>query len=199
MDAAGMFFDGTVEARIHLGRGMLRQGAGGADSTGGKPGGDASRPARSRHWRGGGMSGAGYGGGRPGGQGDSEESPSAARGAGRMRGATARAMPLMLHLTLENHGEKPVTVEVADFNSALGNFVVLPERYSLQPGGSGEAEPMTSRLGAASAEIPVTVRLKADGRSEQKVLTLKVTEPPPEKQPSDTKGPETGETAETNS
>ena len=75
---------------------------------------------------------------------------------------------------LTNHREIPIVVEVVDFNSDLGDFVVLPEKIIVAPGASVEADPMVSRLGVGAAEIPVTMKLRAEGKSDQQVLTLKV-------------------------
>lgn len=124
---------------------------------------------------GGGMrGGGGMGGGPP---------PGGMRGGGQeIARSSIRASnlpPLQLHLTLTNPGPAELTVEVLDFNSALGNFVVQPDRLVVPPGGTVEAEPMTSRLGIPGDEIPVTVRLRTGDRTEQQVLTLKQPEPPP--------------------
>jgi hypothetical protein len=73
-----------------------------------------------------------------------------------------------MRLRLTNHGESPLEVEVLDFNSELGNFVVQPAKLTLPPGEPVEAEPMLSRLGVpAVEEIPLTVRLRVGGRSGQ--------------------------------
>ena len=82
--------------------------------------------------------------------------------------------PVQLQLRLTNHGETPVVAEVLDFNSDLGNFVVQPPKITLPPHEAVEADPMTSRLGVpAVEEIPVTVRLRINGKSETQVLKLK--------------------------
>jgi hypothetical protein len=74
-------------------------------------------------------------------------------------------------------------IEVLDFNSDLGDFVVLPEKIAIAPGASVEADPMVSRLGVSTTEIPVTVRLRLEGKSEQQILTLKVVEEPTQPAP----------------
>ena len=82
--------------------------------------------------------------------------------------------PVRLHLRLTNHGTEPVDVEVTDFNSDLGNFVVQPRKISLPADGSAEAEPMTSRLGLKADEIPVTVAVRGNGHTEKQTLVLRV-------------------------
>ena len=73
---------------------------------------------------------------------------------------------------------------MVDFNSALGDFAVQPEKITVQPGASVEADPMVSRLGIPAEEIPLTVKLKAGSRTEQQVLTLR-----PEKAPAEVPAP----------
>jgi len=88
----------------------------------------------------------GGGGERRGGEGGAPASTSAESGRGpAIRASNAPAVQLRLRLT--NHGNEPVDVEVLDFNSQLGNFVVQPAKISLPPGEPTEADPMLSRLG----------------------------------------------------
>jgi plastocyanin len=81
-----------------------------------------------------------------------------------------------LRLRLTHHGAEPVDVEVLDFNSDLGNFVVQPAKIAVPPGETVKAEPMTSRLGVPAVDaIPITARLRVSGKTgkvEQQVLTL---------------------------
>ena len=86
--------------------------------------------------------------------------------------------PIQLRLRLTNHGDTPADVEVIDFDSALGNFVVEPSKITVKPAESVEAEPMVSRLGISTEEIPLTVKLHMAGRTEQQVLTLRVVKEP---------------------
>jgi len=77
---------------------------------------------------------------------------------------------------------------VPDFNSDLGNFVVQPPKILLLPNQPTEADPMISRLGVGSDEIPLTVAIRANGRVEKQVLVLRVVkpaEPPPVPAPAD--------------
>ena len=43
----------------------------------------------------------------------------------------SRMPPVQLRLRLSNHGDFPALVEVPDFNSAIGNFVVQPEKITI--------------------------------------------------------------------
>jgi hypothetical protein len=79
---------------------------------------------------------------------------------------------VQLHLRLTNHGTEAVEVEVLDFNSDLGNFVVQPRKIALAPGASAEADPMTSRLGLTAEAIALTVKMRVNGKVEQQVLPL---------------------------
>ena len=82
------------------------------------------------------------------------------------------------HVRLFNHASYPVEVEVLDFNSDLGDFVVEPEKILIQANASAETEPMTSRLGVTSDAIPLTVTIRYKGQAptharEKQVLVLK--------------------------
>jgi hypothetical protein len=84
---------------------------------------------------------------------------------------------VQLRLRLTNHGAEPVEIEVLDFNSTLGNFVVQPAKLTLPPGEPVETSPMLSRLGVpAVEEIPLTVRIRRGGKggtAETQVLKLR--------------------------
>jgi hypothetical protein len=175
MEARGRFFDGQVEAEVLLARAgahwARKDESGGTDK--------ADQSSGGGHFSGGGGMGGGHGGGhRSGGRGGEN-------GGGSMGGISdggPQAPPIhainqpgvQLRLRLTNHREIPIVVEVVDFNSDLGDFVVLPEKITVAPGASVEADPMVSRLGVGAAEIPVTMKLRAEGKSDQQVLTLKV-------------------------
>jgi hypothetical protein len=91
----------------------------------------------------------------------------------RSRRAESPIPPIVLWLKLTSAASDPLNVEIVDFNSDLGNFAVQPEQVALAPGQSVEPEPMISRLGVTSLEIPVTVTLRLKGKSETHVLTLR--------------------------
>lgn len=172
METSGTFFDGSITVASRLSAGGLRNPEGrGDDGDGDRP--DRPEGGRMRGGMGGG--GGGMGGGPPGGGmrgGDDSDMPRVAMHASNMP-------PLKLRLWLTNHGTTEAVVEVLDFNSALGNFVVQPDKLVVPPGETVETEPMISRLGIPGDEIPLTVRLRSAGKTEQQVLTLRQVTPPP--------------------
>ncbi len=176
MEARGMFFDGQVEAEALL----ARTGAHWArkDESGGT--GKADQSGGGGHFSGGGgTGGGGHGGGHRGGGRGGENGEGAMGGTSDSGPQTppihAIDQPgVQLRLRLTNHRDIPIVVEVVDFNSDLGDFVVQPALITVQPGASVEADPMVSRLGVSADEIPLTVKLRIEGRSDQQVLTLKI-------------------------
>jgi hypothetical protein len=174
MEASGTFFSGEVEVETLLNRGGFspRVGsAGGGDSDSGAGGGSGRR-------------GGGGGGRGGGGRGRGASASPASAGSGEGTGADpapriyASNLPAVrLHLRLTNHGASPVDIEVTDFDSDLGNFVVQPEKITLPPGESVEADPMTSRLGVNSDTIPLKVTLRSGDKSETQVLNLHLIKP----------------------
>lgn len=183
MEAHGLFFNGQVEAEVLLNRvGFAPREAAARDGAGGRGG--TFRGGRGGGRRGGG----GMGGGRmPGGS----DGPRA--GEDGARGPAIRAAnepPVRLHLRLTNHGTEAVDVEVPDFNSDLGNFVVQPRKLTLAPGASVEADPMTSRLGVKADEIALTVALRTGGRTDKQMLSLRIKPPvPPATEPATAASP----------
>ena len=99
---------------------------------------------------------------------------------------------IQLRLRLTNHGTAPLVVEVIDFDSALGDFVVEPPKITLPPGVPVEAEPMVSRLGMTGDEVPLKISLKIEGRADGGVLTLHTVKelPPPPPTGAPPAGPE---------
>ncbi|HXC02452.1 MAG TPA: hypothetical protein VNU49_07345 [Opitutaceae bacterium] len=90
----------------------------------------------------------------------------------RSRRGESPIQPIVMWLQLTSTTSNPLNVGIIDFDSDLGNFAVQPEQIALPPGRSVEAEPMISRLGVTSLEIPVTVTLRLNGKTETHVLTL---------------------------
>ena len=86
--------------------------------------------------------------------------------------------PVMIHLRFTNTGSAPVELVVADFLSPLGNFVVTPEKLTLQPGQAVEVDPMTSRLAGEISEGEITLSLRLGPARESKAITLKPEAPP---------------------
>lgn len=175
MAAHGNFFAGQLETEVLLSRGGFG------------PRSDSKEGGRDRGGDSGSRGRAGYGGGgrRKGGGGSREGGESTATRGSPGRDAdpashivASNKPPVRLQLRLTNHGSEPVDIEVLDFNSDLGNFVVQPKKISLPPGESVEAEPMTSRLGVAADALPLIVRIRRNGQVEQQVLTLEVIAPP---------------------
>lgn len=167
METQGTFFAGRIGVECVLSPAGLRG-----------PGGREDKPSEDRERRGGGM---GMGpGGRP--RGEGMGPPMGGRGDFDGPRSVMRASnlpPLKLRLLLTNHGETEAVLSVLDFNSALGNFIVQPDKLTVSPGQTVEVEPMISRLGVPGDEIPLTVRLRLDGKAEQQVLTLKLVEEQP--------------------
>ncbi len=183
MEADAAFFGGTVEAEVLLARagmnwtrpGLGKVGSGEAEhGRGGFRGGMGGRYGGERGEFGGERE---RGEGREGG-GEREQEGGEESGGARIYAMNER--PLVLRVRLTNHGKMPVKVAVVDFNSVLGDFAVQPESIAVDPGQSVEAEPMVSRLGYSGAEIPLTVQLRVDGKTEQKVLQLHPIKPPGE-------------------
>lgn len=188
------YFDGTLLAEVRVGAmaGFEPGGGGG----GGPGGGHGGRPHRGGGMpMGGGGMGMGMGGGGGGrhrggdedGPGGGAPDPDRVRVMALQRADAGGAPPVMIHLRFTNQGPARVDLEIVDFLSPLGNFVVEPSKLSLEPGQSVEVEPMTSRLAGevSGGEIKLGVR-RADA-TETKVVTLAVlpepTAPPPEDAP----------------
>ena len=187
MDASGTFFANMLAVEVHFGRvprpRLAASGTNAPDSTApadsGKGGGKRGGGGKG----GGGFRGGGGGSGRRGGGGGGEAGDYS--GDPLMRGVpdTSDRTPnireernpaTQLRLALTNHGTAPVVIEVLDFNSILGDFVVQPEKITVAPGATVEADPMISRLGIPTEDIPIKVRLSNGNASEQQTLVLKM-------------------------
>ena len=185
MEAHGTFFAGQIETDVLLGRaGFPARAAGRGDAASGGRGGGGFRGG---FGGGGGGRRGGMGGGRGGGGGDAASERGQAARSGDEPGPNIRPVnetPVRFHLRLTNHGAAAIDVEVADFNSDLGNFVVQPRKITLPPGEPIEADPMISQLGVKAEEIPLTITIRANGRSERQVLPLRVKATPAAAAPS---------------
>ena len=198
MEAQGVFFDGQIGAEVMLARSGEKwsrdeAAADNGDGGRGRRGGGGMRGGFSGGA--GGMRGS-YGGGGRRGRGGDEGGESEGGGPGT-QAPPIRAInqpPVQLRLRLTNHGADPVDVAVIDFNSVLGDFVVQPEKISVKPGESVEADPMISRLGVSGETIPLTVKLHISGRTEEQVLTLRVVPEPPAASPATATPPNTAGT-----
>lgn len=164
LQGTGSFFKGLVRTTIRLSRADFR--GGGPRRAGGEGGG---RP------HGGGMAGGPPGGGPggPGGPGGREGPPEE----GEMRASGPRIaesnLPgMVFHIEFETTGTSPLTIMVWEFNSALGNFAVRPERLELRPGVTLQVDPMTTRLGAGGEGLEVSLVLRTAGAEERQVIVL---------------------------
>lgn len=85
----------------------------------------------------------------------------------------AQMPPTLLRMLLQNPGAATLVVQIRDVDSELGNFAIRPDTVTLAPGQSIEVEPMQSMLGLQSHALPVTITLRADGKTQTKILTLR--------------------------
>ncbi|HWA08256.1 MAG TPA: hypothetical protein VG838_02195 [Opitutaceae bacterium] len=171
MEAQGTLLAGRLKAEVVLNRAGFAGRPRAAGDTGDGP------PGAGGGGRRGGGGGRGGGRGRGGGNAPvAAEDKSDSDASLHVRASTLP--PVRLHLRLTNLGSAPIEVEVTDFDSELGNFVVQPDKIPLPSGESVEAEPMTSRLGLTSSEIPLTVGVRVGEQSDHQVLTLRVVPSP---------------------
>ena len=89
------------------------------------------------------------------------------------RAAGSPMPPVTLRVHLENRGPEPVTVEVTEVNSDLGNFAVRPEKLTIAAGENGTLDPMISQLGVTSDEVPIKVTVRVAGKKETQVIKVK--------------------------
>jgi hypothetical protein len=75
-----------------------------------------------------------------------------------------------LTVTLRNIGDTPIELRVAEVRSALGNFVPVPEIFTLEPGQIQGLEPMRAFYPATIDELELVIRLRT--REAQEVQTL---------------------------
>ncbi len=81
--------------------------------------------------------------------------------------------PLTLRVQLTNTGTEAIEVCFVLCKSVLGDFAVRPEKLTLAPGQSVGPDPMTSRLGLATEELPLQLDLRMGNKTERKTITLK--------------------------
>lgn len=176
LEARAKFFDGQLETEVLLSRSGFSPRPGRAAGPGGenrgRSGFSGGFGGAAGGKRGGGGSGVERSGGGPRGDSPASRGSPARDDDPRPRIVAENQPPVQFHLRLTNHGPAALEVEVLDFNSALGNFVVQPRKLTVAPDASVEAEPMTSRLGLTSTEFPLTLRLRSASRTEQQILIL---------------------------
>lgn len=102
-----------------------------------------------------------YAGGRP--------NPGSAPGAIRTGDGRPRQS---LTVTLRNGGATALHLRVAEVRSALGNFVPVPEIFTLEPGQIQALEAMRSYYPAPIDELELVIRLRTADREELQTLHL---------------------------
>ena len=80
--------------------------------------------------------------------------------------------PVALRLRVHNTTAAPVEIEFLECKSYLGNFAVRPEKITIPAGESGQPDAMVSLLGVSGQEIPVTISLRLNGKSETKTVVI---------------------------
>ena len=92
---------------------------------------------------------------------------------GRVDYQYMRPPRLALTFTFTNTGSAPVTITIANVDSALGNFAARPETFTLAPGQQGSPDPMLSPVENNFDLLDVTLTLKVGVTSETHVLPLR--------------------------
>jgi hypothetical protein len=172
------FFDGRILAELQTGAGFGDAGKS-DESDSGSGNGHGGMHMGSGHGGGGHHHGGGGGGG---GYGDSptvSDSIDQDEIANIRRAAAHSSPPVVIHLRFTNKGSDHVDLQIADFLSPLGSFVVQPEKLSLDPGQSAEVEPMTSRVANELEQAEVTLTLGLNGHGQKKTIMLKPAPTPP--------------------
>lgn len=167
MEAHARYFGGQLKAEVLLGRSAFAPRAEGPTADRGERGRGGPPPGGFGGGRRGGGPGSGgteRGGGPPRTRPDGESAPNL---------HASNVPPVLFRLRLTNHEAAPLEVEITEFNSALGNFVVLPRKLEVPAGGSAEVDPMTSRLGLSADEVPLTLAIRSPRGTEKQVLTLR--------------------------
>jgi hypothetical protein len=184
MEATGQFFSNALAIDIRFGR-MQRPGKAVRPAPDENPANPANPPPEGKSGgrrRGGGKGGPPPGGGR-GGKGGPGRGGDPGDRAANMR--EERNPATQFHVTLTNNGAVPLVVEILDFDSALGNFAVKPDKITIASGQSAQTDPMISRLGIPTEDLPLKIRVRAGKTSEEQTLTLKIlppSQPPPDAQ-----------------
>jgi len=168
------FFDGSILAEIHVGtQGMPDATPDGSAASGGGEARQRRGSGRMSVAGGTGGFGGNIAGAVPLGEGGRTPRDFGGAPAAGPRLMTGGGRPVMIHLRFTNQGTAPVELQIADFLSPLGNFVVRPEKLTLEPGQSLETEPMTSQLAGTFTEAIATLALRRGARAEKKSFPLK--------------------------
>ncbi len=131
--------------------------------------------------------GSGYGGGMAGGPPPGDEGGPGGEESPHPRPMGNPQPPLRIQLQLIDQdppGTPPLTVELVDFESELGNFALKPDRLALTPGQTASPEAVNSQMGLGAASSPIKLTLRLQGQKEQQSITLQDRKPlPPSTKP----------------
>lgn len=110
-------------------------------------------------------------------RGPAEEGAFGERGAGgggnRRGSGPGAALPRQsMTVTVQSRSGEPIAVGVIEVKSALGNFVPVPEAFTLPAGGVQSLEPMRSTYPGAIDELELLVSLRVRGKEETQILHL---------------------------
>jgi hypothetical protein len=174
------FFDGAIVAEATLGPFRLNPAGGALDRR--TPGPEEGEPIPVNRGgfgqRGGSDMGMGFprGPGEEGAFGGGPGGPPGGRGG--PGGGGLGGMPRQtLVITFRSLAGEPLPVGVVEVKSAIGNFVPVPEQFTLAPGGAQELEAMRASYPAAIDELEVLVALRVSGREETRVVRLQLAAP----------------------
>lgn len=171
--AKAVFFDGSLLVEATLGPFGIETAAPVFNRQPPAPGEGEPVPVRDGSF--GGRTGREVGTGFP--RGPAEEGAFGEQGPGgaRNRGgpSPAAAMPRQsMTVSFQSQSSEPIAVGVIEVKSALGNFVPVPEAFTLPARGVQSLEPMRSAYPGAIDELELLVSLRVRGREETQVLHL---------------------------
>jgi hypothetical protein len=86
-----------------------------------------------------------------------------------MRGPLRQSLAITLH----NTSDQPVHLRVAEVKSLLGNIVLDPETFTLEPGATQALAPMRAGIRENVSEFHVTLRIRTADANETQTLVLR--------------------------
>ncbi|MCF3652441.1 hypothetical protein [Synoicihabitans lomoniglobus] len=92
---------------------------------------------------------------------------------GRFGGDGARPRQ-SLTVTVRNAGTQTIKLRVAEVRSALGNFIPVPEVFTLEPGQLQALEPMRASYPVAIDQLELVVRLRTADAEALQTLVLRL-------------------------
>lgn len=122
--------------------------------------------------------GGGYGGGFQGGDryGVHRDEMPAQEGRGPVDRGGMRGVgdPIRLTLTvnLRNNGSQSVRVRIMELSSPIGNFVAVPESFTLEPGATQTLDAMHSNYPESFGGMSLVVRIRTAAGDEEKIIQL---------------------------